>query len=94
MKVYTYSDLAPYRAADGRETQSLYDGHDSPRAEGSVEEVIQHLESLLYLDDPDIPALKWQGGNGWYYDGTEAGKVLREEIASLRDGSHPCFQAN
>lgn len=92
-KAYTYLDLSPYRTSDGRETQSLYDGHDSPRAEGTVDEVVAHLESLLYLDSPEIPALKWQGPNGFYYDGAEAGAVLRAEIASLRDGTHPCFEA-
>lgn len=90
----TYLGLAEYRSA-GKLTHSLYDGHDSPRAEGTVDEVIAHLESLLYLDlesllylDSDIEPLKWQGPNGWYYDGAEAGKVLRAEIDALRDGSH------
>ena len=83
----TYLGLAEYRSA-GKLTHSLYDGHDSPRAEGTVDEVIAHLESLLYLHSPDIEPLKWQGGNGWYYDGAEAGKALRSEIAALRDGSH------
>ena len=83
----TYLGLAEYRSA-GKLTHSLYDGHDSPRAEGTVDEVIAHLESLLYLDS-DIEPLKWQGPNGWYYyDGAEAGKVLRAEIDALRDGSH------
>ena len=81
----TYLGLAEYRS--GKLTHSLYDGHDSPRAEGTVDEVIAHLESLLYLDS-DIEPLKWQGPNGWYYDGAEAGKVLRAEIDALRDGSH------
>ncbi len=79
----TYLGLAEYRS-----THSLYDGHDSPRAEGTVDEVIAHLEGLLYLDSPDIAPLAWQGGNGWFYDGAEAGKALRAEIAALRDGSH------
>lgn len=87
MTAATYFDLAEYRSA-GKLTHSLYDGHDSPRAEGTVDEVIAHLEGLLYLDSADIEPLKWQGPNGWYYDGAEAGKVLRAEINALRDGGH------
>ncbi len=86
----TYLGLAEYRGE--KLTHSLYDGHDSPRAEGAVDEVIAHLESLLYLDSPDIEPLKWQGHNGWYYDGAEAGKALRAEIAALRDGTHWSLQ--
>lgn len=92
MNASTYLDLAEYTGAKGKRTQSLYDGHDSPRASGSSDDVIAHLESLLYLDTPEIEPLKWQGPNGWYYDGAEAGKVIREEIAALRDGTHYSLQ--
>ncbi len=88
MTAATYFDLAEYKTSNGKLTHSLYDGHDSPRAEGTVDEVIAHLEGLLYLDSADIEPLKWQGPNGWYYDGAEAGKVLRAEINALRDGGH------
>ncbi len=83
----TYLGLAEYRSGE-KLTHSLYDGHDSPRAEGAVDEVIARLESLLYLDSPDIEPLKWQGRNGMFYVGAEAGTALRAEIVALRDGSH------
>ena len=89
MTAWTYLDLAEYRTADGQMTHSLYDGHDSPRAEGTVPDVIAHLESLLYLDSPDIPSIEWAGPNGRFYDGAAAGVALRKEIAALRDGTHP-----
>lgn len=85
---HTYLDIADYTTSEGKRTSSLYDGHSSPKAEGTVAEVIAHLESLLYLDTPEIEPLKWEGHNGWYYDGAEAGKVIRQEIADLRDGTH------
>ena len=88
----TYLDLAEYTTAEGKLTHSLYDGHSWPKAEGTIEEVIAHLESLLYLEAVDIEPLKWQGANGWYYEGQEAGKVLRQEIADLRDGTHYSLQ--
>ena len=88
MKARTYLDLQEYTTSDAKRTHSLYDGHFSPRATGTPEQVISHLESLLYLDTPEIESLKWEGPNGLFYDGAEAGKVLRAEIEALRDGSH------
>jgi len=93
MTAATYFDLAEYKTSDGKLTHSLYDGHSTPRAEGSVDDVITHLESLLYLDSPDIEPLTWQGQNGMFYDGADAGNALRAEIAALRDGSHWSLKA-
>ena len=91
MKITTHIGLKEYRDSSGLTTDNLYDGHFEPTLEGTVDEVIAHLESFLYLDSPEFESLKWEGPNGWFYQGAEAGKMLRAEIASLRDGSHSCF---
>ncbi len=92
MTATTYFDLAEYTARDGRPTQVLYDGHDSPRATGTVAEVIAHLESLLYIGGDEFDSLQWQGGNGQYYQGAAAKTALESEIAALRDGIHVSLQ--
>ena len=91
MKISTYIGFQEYRDGKGLTSDNLYDGHFDAVKEGTVEEIISYLESLMYLDSPDFESLKWEGPNGWFYQGAEAGKMLRAEIASLKDGSHFCF---
>jgi hypothetical protein len=84
MKISTHIGLKEHHGID-----DLYDGHFEPVLTGTVEEIIAHLEGFLYLDSPEFPSLCWEGPNGWFFSGAEAGAMLRAEIASLRDGSHP-----
>lgn len=84
----TFLGLKEYKTSDGTLTQSLYDGHFEPQCVGTVEEVIQYLEGLLYLDDESGDWETWQGPNGWFYDGSEAGDILRAEIQALKEGTH------
>lgn len=91
MNISTRIGFKEYRSQKGIATDNLYDGHSDAVKEGSVEEIITYLESLLYLDSPESESLKWEGHNGWFFQGAEAGKMLRAEIASLKDGSHACF---
>ena len=84
MKISTHIGLKEHHGID-----NLYDGHFEPVKTGTVEEIITHLESFLYLDSPEFESLRWEGPNGWFYQGAAAGEMLRAEIASLRDGTHP-----
>lgn len=89
MKTSTHIGFQEYRDSNGLTTSNLYDGHFDPTYEGTAEEVGAYLESFLYLDAPEWESLKWEGPNGWFYQGAEAGKMLRAQIANLKDGS--CF---
>ena len=91
MNISTHIGLAEYRDSSGVTTDSLYDGHFDATFEGTTAEVVAYLEALLALDSTEWESLKWAGPNGWYYQGAEAGKMLRAEIASICDGSHSCF---
>ena len=92
--ISTHIGLKEYRDSNGLTSDNLYDGHYDSTFDGSVAEIIVYLESFLYLDSPEWESLKWEGSNGWFYQGAEAGKMLRSEIASLKDGSHSCFDLN
>lgn len=91
MNISTHIGFKEYRDDKGLTTDNLYDGHFDAVKEGTVEEIITYLESFLYLDSSEWESLKWEGPNGWFYQGAAAGKMLRAEIASLKDGSHSCF---
>lgn len=91
VNITTHIGLKEYRDSKGLTTDNLYDGHYDPTFAGTADEVVAYLESFLYLDSPDRESLKWEGSNGWFYQGAEAGKMLRAEIASLKDGSHSFF---
>lgn len=83
-QAYTYFGDAEYFGHT-----HLYDGNDSPKWEGTVEEVISYLEQQrCKAQNRSGGSSKWKGQNGSWYEGEEAVEAIDSEIANLRDGSH------
>lgn len=84
VKAYTYLGFAEYYGQD-----YLYEGNDSPRCKGSVDNVISYLSYLAdQIERRYEDGNSWAGHNGTWYCGSQAVARLEEEIEALSDGSH------